>query len=194
MMYASGTIMGAILLNTNRYMTHWFQYRQIIHSIVGSLFGIIMLWGMIIMWHNVLGGFGNAWHSFFGYAGSIVVLVMCPTVTIALIAEYLRQFGGLKWDGYGLVYALRKTHKYATWFVLFGSQAAAYLGAKTLYLYFIRDVRTGNTLIVCNYVFVFLVFVLPEIRHQIILRKEDPWVSTYKSMTIHEFERAVKNG
>jgi hypothetical protein len=103
-------------------MRHHFAWHQTVHSVVGFVFFVLMLTGMIIMWHNVLGGFMNAFNtgSLFGWGGSIVVLVMCFAVGLAIVAEGLRRFANLSWGEYTPVSVLRKTHKYLCYFVLFG--------------------------------------------------------------------------
>lgn len=98
-MGSAATVMGVVQITTNRYMRHHYSWHQLVHSISGFIFFVVMLTGMIIMWNRVLGGFGHAFHPFsmFGWGGSIVVLVMCLGTGIGILAEYLRQYGKNSW-------------------------------------------------------------------------------------------------
>ena len=76
-----------------------------------------------------------------------------------------------------------------------------FLGNKTNGEYFIGgpnrthpDYMYSWDIIVCNFIFLALVLIPQEIIYWITYYREDPFVKSYKTMTVIEFEHKVKNG
>jgi hypothetical protein len=186
LMFFAASVIGAALATMNRYMKDWYAYHQIMHSILGFLFFVLMLTGMIVMWHNVLGGFKNAFvpYSFFGVFGSIDVFIMCLVTLGGMICEVVRKNFSEYWGATQKLVRLRGGHKFGGWFVLILSQYAVGKGTYTNYDVFKKDLSTGQALVAANAAGLILYFLIMETRHRFILAKEDAFTKVSKTMTI----------
>ena len=146
------------------------------------------------MWHNVLGGFKNAWHSFFGIFGSIDVFLMILTTLGGMTAELYRQKGNLGWGQTSRLVTLRGIHKFFGWFIIVASQYGVGKGLYTDFYVFKKDLPTGKALVACNAAALIMIFIVLETRHRIIRKREDPFTKVTKTMTPAEFEEAIANG
>ena len=126
---------------------------------------VTMLVGMYVLWHNVLGGIGHSFGTTFGYVGNIDVFIVVIGTFVGILAELWRQKVKPTWDGTKKLLMMRHWHKWICWFVLFLSEYGVGKGTYVDFSRFKHGIPTAWALIAANYIVVFFIVGVLEIRH-----------------------------
>ena len=165
-MWFAWSIISLGQIITNRYLKHYWKWHQYIHTVLGTLSGIITLASTIIVlkwldwafyfdhYHNVIG---------------IVFMVLCQLLVMGgVFALVLRKYFAFEWKT-KLLLKMSKIHVIFGYFMIFATQLAVTTGI-------FRRIEIGQQnqvkklcLSIGNLLFFFGTLVYFEIRHQKIL-------------------------
>jgi len=155
---------------------------------------VFMIAGMILLWENVMGGIKYSFRGFFGWLGNFDFFLMLAGTFLGICAEFWRQYVRPKWGGTDKLLMMRHWHKWSCWAVLLMSEYGVGKGTRVDAYRFRNDIKEAWVLIVANYLVVIVIIGAMEIRHQLLMQQEDPFIKHEHNMTIEEFEQEIHNG
>lgn len=168
-------------------MVHYWKKRQLVHSILGGLSGVITFAATIIVlkWLDWAFYFDH-WHNVAG----ILFMVLCQLLVLGgVFALTIKTYGGFDWKTRQLL-SLTSIHKYFGYFMVFATQLTITTGI-------LRRVSIGGddqpkkvALAVLNVVLFFGAILIFEIRHQRILRELVPF-KTSGQLLLNKMDRVL---
>jgi Cytochrome b5-like Heme/Steroid binding domain/Eukaryotic cytochrome b561 len=190
LMWASWSLLGLVQIITNRYLRHKFKWSKRIHMISGSLLCASVITGFMFIFKVVLGGEIDL-DSVHTILGNLVVLTGTLVTLGGFLTQFVLGFSNMQWKT-NVALLIRGTHSKFAYATLLVSQAAIMTG---VFLHFsFTNPQLARTLVTCNLGAYITVLGLFEACYRLMLSKEDPFRKVDQSMTIAEFEEAVKAG
>ena len=166
MMWSMWTLVGLTQIITGRYLKHAYKWRQLIHSMTGTLLLITTLSAWIIVlklanWKLLLKDF----HTITGNITMLAGILVCLG---GLFAGSLRIFAKMEWKT-SLLLLFGKIHKIFGYSIVVLSQITVSSGIQ-YNLEFEGQLKLSKVLISCNVIGFILVISIFEFLHQIKLR------------------------
>lgn len=125
LMWFAWSVLGVAQVYTNRYMKHFWRFRQAIHTTLGVLSGCVTLAGTIIVlsWLDWAFYFDH-WHNVAG----ILFMVLCQILVLGgVYTLVMRRYVNFDWQTKKM-FSLTSIHKYFAYFMIFAVQVTITTG------------------------------------------------------------------
>ena len=159
-MWVSWSLISALQVWTNRYLVHYWKWRQTAHTVLGVMSGIFTITALLVILHYV----GYKLHFDTVHTGSgIITVVLCLMLILGGIFGLLnRRFVNNDWKTKSMLRVL-SVHRYFGYFMIFAVQLSVLSGI--LYLMDDQNQHKVEALFFANVGFVIVAYLFAEIWH-----------------------------
>ena len=119
------TYLALVEMYTGRYLRHWWKYRHLIHSVVGTLVLALTLAGWIIMMN--VQGWTCSWDNLHVVSGNISTFLIFAMLAGGYVLLFLQKGVNLDWNTKYITLA-RKSHAWLSYFIVITVQVAVMSG------------------------------------------------------------------
>lgn len=191
-MWSTWVVIGLSQIYLNRYMKDNWRWNKLLHAILGMFAMALTITAAMLAMQTggwVLTGSALPLHSKVGFSAFVLgILLMVGGMTANIFRLKVRMDWRTKY-----IRLVGKIHKYFGWLVLLFTQFVISTGIYKFYDFVEKDTKAW-ILVGCSCSLFFVLLLIGEIRHQLMLRKEVAFVVPDSNMTRQEFNEEIAKG